>query len=465
MKKGAFFHSFRTRVTLVLILAMVFVTVLNNFFVYRFNLTSHFEQLRNSLMMVARTAALSVDADTLQKIPLTWDGVRSPTYREVAGKLTKVLKMNTPIQYIYVLAKTKIPGKLRFLVDVDPVGREVHGKRSTARPGDLYDASRFPEMLEGFTASSADRQLQSDPWGMTLSGYAPVVAKDGKAVAILGVDILADDIYRMQNGIKKRMAVTLLSGVLFCCVLGILISGSVSDPVRKLAEATRQLAGNNLDYRVKVHSRDEIGELADSFNKMAASLSESRQRLRNYFFKVTQSLVRALEAKDPYTQGHSERVADLAHRTALEMGISPEKAELIRCVAELHDIGKLMIHENILTKKEKLDASEWQALRDHPVTGEQILKSVLDGELLRVIRSHHERVDGKGYPDGLKGDEIDLSSQIVAIADAYDAMTSARPYRVPVKPEAALDELKRVSGTQFRSDVVQAFIQVIRSGA
>lgn len=461
MKGRFFFHSFKTRVTLVLILAMVFVTVLNNFFVYRFNLASQFEQLRNSLMMIARTAALSVDADTLQKIPLTWDGIRSPDYQAVSAKLTKVLEVNRPIQYIYVLAKTKTPEKLKFLVDVDPVGEETHRKRKSARPGDLYDASRFPEMLEGFTASSADHRLQTDPWGMTLSGYAPILAKDGKAVAILGVDILADDLYKMQDGVKKRMALALFTGVLFCCVLGILISGTVSDPVRRLAEATKQLAGNNLNYRVEVRSQDEIGELADSFNKMAASLSESRQRLRNYFFKVTQSLVRALEAKDPYTQGHSERVADLACKIALEMGLSPEKAELIRCVAELHDIGKLVIDENILNKKEKLGSEDWKILREHPVTGEKILKSVLDEELLRVIRSHHERVDGKGYPDGLKGEEIDLPSQIVSVSDTYDAMTSGRSYRKNMTPGEAIDEIKSASGTQFKPEVVDAFLKVI----
>lgn len=253
----------------------------------------------------------------------------------------------------------------------------------------------------------------------------------------------------------------LLSGVLVCCLLGILIAGSVSGPIQKLAEGTRQLAGDHLDFRVQVHSRDEIGELADSFNKMAASLSESRKRLRNYFFKVAQSLVRALEAKDRYTQGHSERVADLARRIALELGMSLEKAELVWCVAELHDIGKLMIRENVLNKKEKLDEEEWKVLREHPETGERILAPVLDEELLRVIRSHHERVDGKGYPDGLKDAEIDLPSQIVSIADAYDAMTSVRPYRKPLSLEEALNEIKRASGTQFRPEVVDAFLRVI----
>lgn len=460
-KRLSFLYSFRTKVTLVLILAMVFVVGLNNFFVYHADLVSHFEQLRNSLKAIAQTATLAVDAETLRKIPLNWEGTRSPAYREVDAKLRKILEMNAPLRYIYVLRETKIPEKLKFMIDAEIPRGEVPRKRGQAHPGDLYDASRFPEMMEGFTGPSADRKFQVDPWGVTLSGYAPIRDEKGNTFAILGVDILSDDVYRMQQGIRQRMILVFFSGILFCCFLGILISGSVSDPVKKLAEATRQLAGDNLDYRVQVRSRDEIGELADSFNKMAASLSESRQRLRNYFFKVTQSLVRALEAKDAYTQGHSERVADLSRRTALEMGLAAEKAELIWCVAELHDIGKLMIHENILNKKEKLDPEEWKALQEHPVTGEKILEPVLDEELLRVIRSHHERVDGKGYPDGLKGDEIDLPSQIVSIADAYDAMTSVRSYRKPLAPEDAVREIQRASGVQFRPDVVNAFLKVI----
>ena len=465
MKSRNFLYSFKTRVTLVLILAMVFVTGLNNFFVLRFDLASHFEQLRNSLKTIAQTAALTVNVETLQKIPLTREGERSPAYREVNRKLWKVRDMNKPVRYIYILAKTETPGKLRFWIDVDPVGREDVGTRlSTAHPGDFYDASRFPEMLEGFTAPSADRELQADPWGVTLSGYAPILGKDKKTIAILGLDIPADDVYRMQQEIKNRTIVVLLSGVLVCCLLGILISGSVSGSIQKLTEGTRQLAVENLDYRVQVRSRDEIGELADSFNKMAASLSESRRRLQNYFFKVTQSLVRALEAKDSYTQGHSERVANLARKISLELGVSPEKAELIWYVAELHDIGKLVIHEAVLNKKEKLSPEEWEILKEHPVAGAKILEPVLDEELLRVIRSHHERVDGTGYPDGLKGEAIDLSSQIVSIADAYDAMTSVRSYRKPLAPEAALNEIKRARGTQFRSDVVSAFLRVISQG-
>ena len=466
MKGHAFFYSFKTRVTLVLILAMVAVTGLNSFLVYRSNIVSHFEDLRNSLITIARTASLSINSNTIQKIPLTWDGVRSSAYREASEQLAKIREVHASIRYIYVLSKTKVPGKLRFLIDLDPKEVEPDRKRGTARPGDLYDASPFPEMLEGFEVPSADRKLQNDPWGVTLSGYAPIKDREGKTVAILGIDIPADDIYRMQQEIKKQVVLVLLAGLLVCGILGVLIAGTVSNPVRKLVEGTRQLAKDNLNYRVDVSSRDEIGELAESFNKMAASLAESRERLRNYFFKVTQSLVRALEAKDPYTQGHSERVAGLAYKTALELGASPEKAELIRCVAELHDIGKLVIHDSILNKKEKLNAEEWKVLQEHPVTGEKILKSILDEELLRVIRSHHERVDGKGYPDGLRGEAIDVSSQIVSIADSYDAMTSSRSYRgKALSHEDAILEIKRERGAQFLPEVVDAFLKVMQRPA
>ena len=463
MQKYSFFYSFKTRVTLVLILAMIFVAVLNNLLVYQFDLASRFEQLRESLMTIAKTATVSVDAGNLGKIPLTAVGKQSPAYQQIAGKFFKILEQNESIRYIYVLAKTDTPAELRFLLDVESPKQHFDRKRTTALPGDLYDASRFPQMIRGFTEAAADRKLHEDAWGVTLSGYAPIRDLTGKTIAVLGVDVMADDVSAMRRAVGSRVVAVSLAGVVFCCLLGILLAGSVSDPVHRLSEGTRQLASGHLDHRVEVQSRDEIGALTDDFNKMAASLSESRQRLQDYFFRITQSLVYALEAKDPYTEGHSKRVAELTYKIALELGMTEEKADLIRHVAALHDIGKLMIHENILTKKEKLEPCEWEALKEHPVMGEKILKPVLDEELLKVIRSHHERVDGKGYPDGLKGDEIALPVQIVSIADAYDAMTSVRSYRTPVKKEEAIAELKRVSGAQFFPEVVTAFLKAINA--
>ncbi len=460
--KRTFLYNFKTRVTLVLILGMVFVTALNNFLVYQFDLMSRFEQLRNSLMTIAQTATLAVDAHEIQKIPLTREGVQSPAYREVASKFKSFLTMNPAIQYIYLLTPTRTPARLQFLIDMESLKHEPRRQRNPARPGDFYDASEYPEMIRGFIGPSADRELYTDAWGVTLSGYAPIRDASGRSVAILGIDMTADDVAALRREVWRRGLIVFLGGLIFCGFLGILLAGSVSNAVHRITEGTRQISAGNLEHRVDVRSGGEIGELADSFNQMAAHLAESRQRLQDYFFRITQSLVHALEAKDPYTEGHSRRVAEFSYRTALELGMSKEKAELVRHAAVLHDIGKLMIHENILTKKEKLEPAEWEALRAHPVTGEKILKPVLEEEWLRVIRSHHERVDGTGYPDGLKGDEIDLPTQIVSITDAYDAMTTARSYRLPIPREAAIAELRRVSGTQFRPEVVTAFLKVLR---
>jgi putative nucleotidyltransferase with HDIG domain len=172
--------------------------------------------------------------------------------------------------------------------------------------------------------------------------------------------------------------------------------------------------------------------------------------------------VRSIEAKDSYTRGHSDRVAEYAQKIALKMGFSREKAEMVKKVAQLHDIGKLGIDERILNKVEKLTDEEWGMIKKHPETGEEILKPVfLDEKMLALVRSHHERYDGTGYPDGLKGDKTDILAQIVSVADSYDAMTSTRAYRKSLTKEEAVAELKKNSGTQFNPKVAAAFLEVL----
>jgi HD-GYP domain-containing protein (c-di-GMP phosphodiesterase class II) len=226
-------------------------------------------------------------------------------------------------------------------------------------------------------------------------------------------------------------------------------------------EGTRHIAAGNLQYQVEIRSADEIGELAKSFNNMAGSLYEARKKLREYFYGIVQSLVRTIEAKDPYTRGHSERVAGYAEKIAVGMGFSAEKAELLKEAAVLHDIGKLGIHEDILNKKEKLTEEEWEAIRMHPATGEDILKPVLGEEMLEAIREHHERCDGTGYPNKLDAGHISIFAKIIAVADTYDAMTSSRAYRAALSKKEAIEELKKGKGSQFDPQVVDVFVKVL----
>jgi putative nucleotidyltransferase with HDIG domain len=360
---------------------------------------------------------------------------------------------------------TDVPGTWQFIVDPRPTQQGTRNAVVSAFPGDKYDASRFPAMLRAYEGQiTTDEELVADEWGNTLSGYAPIYNSAGKVVAIVGADIDASSVYTIQQTVKQRVIFILLLGIFISIIAGVIISKGVTKPIEKLTQGTRKIAAGDLGYKVEIKSKDEIGELAAAFNKMAANLSESREKLYDYFYRVVQAMVRSLEAKDHYTRGHSDRVSEYAGKIAIEMGIASDKVDLLKKAAELHDIGKLGIHEDVLNKTSSLSDKEWDAVHEHPAVGEEILKPVfLDTEMLSVVRSHHERFDGKGYPDGLKGEQISIFAQITCVADAYDAMTSSRSYRAALSQEEAIERLRAGEGTQFNPKVVEAFIKVLKS--
>jgi len=184
-------------------------------------------------------------------------------------------------------------------------------------------------------------------------------------------------------------------------------------------------------------------------------------RIRNNLLNSVTSLALALEAKDNYTAGHSQRVASFATAIAKEIGLGPEFVEYIRFAGLVHDIGKIGTRELVLNKKEELSDEEYQHVVSHSVIGEKILKPILEDESIpQMVRHHHERYDGQGYPDGLKGDKIPLGARILAVADTYDAMTSDRPYRKAVNHEVALKELELKAGAQFDPEIVAAFSRI-----
>jgi HD-GYP domain-containing protein (c-di-GMP phosphodiesterase class II) len=173
-------------------------------------------------------------------------------------------------------------------------------------------------------------------------------------------------------------------------------------------------------------------------------------------------LLRALTERNPDLGGHLSSVALLAERTARRMGLPAEEVERIRHAGELHDAGKVAIPDGILTKPGPLDADEWGFIRRHPLIGERIVRSAPSlSRVAELVRSTHERFDGEGYPDRLQADAIPLGSRIVAVCDAFDAMTSERPYAAPRTPQEALDELRRCAGSQFDPAVVETVRAVV----
>jgi putative nucleotidyltransferase with HDIG domain len=210
-------------------------------------------------------------------------------------------------------------------------------------------------------------------------------------------------------------------------------------------------------------SATDVDYLTIFANTIAVSLRRARldEELKMSYLNSVRALVHALEEKDPYTKGHSERVASLAALIGEEMGLPTDELEQLRIGGYLHDIGKIGVPESIIKNPKALSKSEFRVIQRHTIKGVEILEpiSFLRSHLY-LIRHHHERFDGKGYPDGLKGEEIPVGARIMAVADTYDAMTSSRPYRKGLPPVQALRAISRESGQQFAPEVVVAFQRV-----
>ena len=214
-------------------------------------------------------------------------------------------------------------------------------------------------------------------------------------------------------------------------------------------------------------------ELAVAYRRLNAAYEQTiryAEDVRDLYVRLQRSigqsllgLANAIEAKDPYTRGHSERVGAWSRRIAARMGLPPADVETIGQAGLLHDIGKIGVPEPILRKRGALDESEWLVMRRHPVTGAQIVAPFehLAGAAV-VIRHHHERRDGSGYPDGLAGETIPIGARIVAVADVFDALTSDRPYRAALPREVALEHLVSEAGSRLDPQVVAVALQIYR---
>ncbi len=198
-------------------------------------------------------------------------------------------------------------------------------------------------------------------------------------------------------------------------------------------------------------------------NKFYDIIAELTMKNKEQFKEIVKIVMNALKQKDEYTEGHSLRVIEYALKIGRELNLDEESIRDLEISAVLHDIGKLGVPDKILKKPGRLTKEEFEIMQQHSVNGENLLKGIKNlQKYKRYIRAHHERYDGQGYPDGLKGEEIPLISRIIFVADTFDAMTSDRPYRKGLPTNVAVDELIKCSGTQFDSRIVEAFLNVLR---
>jgi putative nucleotidyltransferase with HDIG domain len=262
----------------------------------------------------------------------------------------------------------------------------------------------------------------------------------------------------------KALGTVALGGFVLAVFGSLWLSRTLTDPIKRVAGdiATMTAArdfGRTLD--VSGTSR-ELDALATAFNELMGGLTAAEAETQSAYLGAIRALAAALDARDPYTAGHSERVSALSVLIARQLSLSEAEVDIIRLGALLHDIGKIGVADHILRKPGPLSADEFEQIRRHPGLGARILRKVPFLEPhLAIVELHHERPDGKGYPFGLLGDNIPLDARIVHVADAFDAMTSARAYRPARAASVALVELQRYSGTQFDPASVDALREAI----
>ncbi|HVQ29705.1 MAG TPA: HD domain-containing phosphohydrolase [Vicinamibacteria bacterium] len=255
-------------------------------------------------------------------------------------------------------------------------------------------------------------------------------------------------------------------------VLGTLFAGEISRPIQILAQGARRLAGGDYDTRVKVKSHNEVGVLADAFNQMGDEIQKAFEEIRRQalvnkelFMGSIRMLANAIDEKDPYTRGHSERVAYYSMVLAKHLGMSAEEVDKVHLSGIIHDVGKIGIEDKILRKAAALTEEEYEIMKQHPSKGEHILDGVpLLKEMAGAGLMHHENMDGSGYPRGLRGEEIPLLGRIVSVADAFDAMTTDRPYSKAMTFEAAIARLRFLAGKKFDPGCVEAFEKAHQAG-
>lgn len=241
----------------------------------------------------------------------------------------------------------------------------------------------------------------------------------------------------------------------------------VVDPIARVIDHLRESEGTGTlqHFDATVTAAPEIRELMVRFNSAAAAIRGGQNNLHSAYLEFVQSLASALDARDPYTAGHSGRVCRFSCAIAQAMIFDREELRKLGIGALLHDIGKIGIPDTVLQKPGRLTQEEFELIKKHPVVGRRILEAVHGfAPYLDVVELHHENWDGSGYPHGLRGEEVPIGARIVHVADAYDAMTSDRPYRPGLQSEVALRILQENSGTQFDPAVVEVFVKICQAG-
>jgi len=418
----------RTRYILLIITLVVLVAVLVAGIVIlsTVNFSAAIRESRaKAVVGAAKLAVTEINGD---KVDYWYENGKDAEYAETENELNEILYSTPYLEYLYVYKI--LPDGCHVIFDFwSPADTEKETPPSQL--GDFIDFDPtfeplIPDLLAG---REIDMMESNDTYGWLLTQYEPIYDSQGKCVAYVGVDISILEIYEYTNHILMKI----ISYVMLFSIASLLIGIRMSMLARH---------ADQMDAVVEKSKRDR--KLLDEFITAFATV---------------------IDLKDSYTQGHSFRVAEYTEMLSRELGYDDETVERYHNIALLHDIGKIGIPDEVLNKPGKLSEEEFALIKSHTTRGYDVLKNIsLMPEIAVGAQSHHERPDGKGYPNGLKEGEIPRVAQIIAVADTFDAMYSTRKYRKRMNFEKVVSVIKEARGTQLESDVVDAFLRIVDRG-
>jgi HD-GYP domain-containing protein (c-di-GMP phosphodiesterase class II) len=336
---------------------------------------------------------------------------------------------------------------LRVVQDWIVTGRQV---RSALAPFKSEREGREVDMLGAYATAELDRDARLG-----------VIAVQDERAAL-----------RSVTDMRRQTVWISLFAALLAIIIGCFLAQKLSSPVRDLADGAHRIASGDFSQRINIRSRTELGDLGNSFNQMTEQLERFIEDLRRaadenrqLFLGTVKALAAAIDGKDPYTRGHSERVARFSLAIAERLELPDEEIEKLRISALLHDVGKIAIDDKILKKPAALTDEEYEVMKQHPQRGYKIMSQIpAMRDFLPGMYMHHEMINGQGYPQGLSGDQIPLQARIVSVADTFDAMTTDRPYQQAMKFDAAVARIKQFVGTRYDERVVAALVEACESG-
>jgi putative nucleotidyltransferase with HDIG domain len=322
-----------------------------------------------------------------------------------------------------------------------------------------------PALIKDLKKVDGNKMLTSSRffWGVEdkVNIKLNIIRKADRQAYILSFDIYRQGIRKMlQNNIDKSL-IFFIGLLLISRILGYFFSSYFARPIEQLAEEAAIIASGQYENRFTTGRKDEIGTLAEALNNMASRIIDGTRERENFLIGILMALTRSIDAKSPWTAGHSERVTKYAEAIGRSLNFNDDQMRVLSISAILHDIGKIAVPEQILDKQGKLSKEEYDVVKKHPRTGADILAHIPSYEtILYGVLHHHEHWDGTGYPNGLAEKNIPLFARIICVADAYDALTDERPYRKAWTKEQALQFLEDQKEKMFDPEIVDVFKKI-----